>query len=512
MRVKREKSWVAGLIVLAWLWMNGIAAFHYEPWHDISQSWMIVRDLDLPGIFRQLSFEGHPCLWYMLLLPFVRLGFPFETIIVISLMLMLAALVLFLLYAPFRLPCKAVMAFSALFMFYLPVNARSYALVPLLLMLVYLAYPTRLTHPVRYACVLFLLCQVQVLLCGVCGALMAMWAWDALTALKQKKENIRPLACAAALLVMLAAVVFLYWQLKGSIDDNLLVEVNRPETATEIRHDFLWTLSLGSYYLFGGHFYDFGNTAWWLVLVPVALFAAGIGLWWMRKAFRSALIFGVSFVWQLFVHVFVYPQHRHHMLILFWILLLCIMLAQDEAKNTSKPEKRDEKLPRVLCAGMMVFCLLGYSYVYSDIQYECHPEKVNSFSKRVVEYVESELPEDAVIILDAEYKSTCVAAYLPQERIYNPTRHNRQAHFIQDEQPMMWSEGAVSLDEPVRELRAMGHTGEIYFLCDPSVENRVAQLSSQSEVKLTDCRSFTGESKYEQYLLYRVEETQSVGE
>ena len=49
----------------------------HEPFRDEAQQWLLARDLSVPALIRQMSYEGHPCLWYLILMPFAKAGLPF---------------------------------------------------------------------------------------------------------------------------------------------------------------------------------------------------------------------------------------------------------------------------------------------------------------------------------------------------------------------------------------------------------------------------------------------------
>lgn len=53
----------------------GFALYWHATWRDEMQAWLIVRDsADLPALFHNLRYEGHPALWYLLLMPLTRLS------------------------------------------------------------------------------------------------------------------------------------------------------------------------------------------------------------------------------------------------------------------------------------------------------------------------------------------------------------------------------------------------------------------------------------------------------
>ena len=48
----------------------------HECYEDETQSWLIARDLNPLEIINQMKYEGHSFLWYFILVPFAKLGFP----------------------------------------------------------------------------------------------------------------------------------------------------------------------------------------------------------------------------------------------------------------------------------------------------------------------------------------------------------------------------------------------------------------------------------------------------
>ena len=49
-----------------------ISVFHHEIWRDEAQVWLVARDLNLWGIIDHVRNEGHPLLWFYLVLPFAK--------------------------------------------------------------------------------------------------------------------------------------------------------------------------------------------------------------------------------------------------------------------------------------------------------------------------------------------------------------------------------------------------------------------------------------------------------
>lgn len=53
-----------------------VIAINHECYEDEAQSWLIARDLNFIEIIQQMKYEGHSFLWYFIIAPFAKLGFP----------------------------------------------------------------------------------------------------------------------------------------------------------------------------------------------------------------------------------------------------------------------------------------------------------------------------------------------------------------------------------------------------------------------------------------------------
>ena len=110
------------LLLILWLIVVLFTMFHHEIWRDEAQAWCIVRDLNFIEIFRSARTEGHPFLWYLILYPFAKLGFPVEIMQVISLFFVFISISFLLFKSPFNKFEKSIICFSALSTAYTTTN------------------------------------------------------------------------------------------------------------------------------------------------------------------------------------------------------------------------------------------------------------------------------------------------------------------------------------------------------------------------------------------------------
>ena len=100
---KLKKEQIINIIIII---VYGVITFfimlNHEPWRDEAQAWLIARDISLFDIFNYMKYEGHPCLWHLLLMLFAKLNFPYLTINIISWMIMLLSAILVIYKSPFN--------------------------------------------------------------------------------------------------------------------------------------------------------------------------------------------------------------------------------------------------------------------------------------------------------------------------------------------------------------------------------------------------------------------------
>ena len=104
---KKFKNTVMAVLLLGYLIFNGILLAGHELWRDEANVWLIAGKLTPFQLLKEIKYQGHPCLWYLLLMPLAKSGLPFRTIVYVSYGIMAAGAGIFLYRAPVSLPVKA---------------------------------------------------------------------------------------------------------------------------------------------------------------------------------------------------------------------------------------------------------------------------------------------------------------------------------------------------------------------------------------------------------------------
>lgn len=87
-----DKSKLKNLIfIFLYALFTLIVLLHHEIWADEAQVWLVVRDLNLFEIIEHVRTEGHPLLWYFLVLPFSKLNLSIFSMQILSWFIMTTA-------------------------------------------------------------------------------------------------------------------------------------------------------------------------------------------------------------------------------------------------------------------------------------------------------------------------------------------------------------------------------------------------------------------------------------
>ncbi len=199
-----------------------VAALNHEMWLDEAQAWVILRDCPLSELPHRLNIEGHPPLWYIVLYPFVKLGFPVNYASLISWFFMASGVLILLFKVELSLTLKAAIIASSGFLYFNSVMLRMYCLIPPLLFLILWIYPKRGQHPVLYGFLIALLANTHLFISGIVGMLGIFMIYELFSQWKStdKKENIGKLVglCIAGIGVLVLVIPLI-----GSISNNSVV-------------------------------------------------------------------------------------------------------------------------------------------------------------------------------------------------------------------------------------------------------------------------------------------------
>lgn len=166
---QKRKSALTASCFFVFAALTFITVLFHEPWRDEIHAWFLAGNYSVPRLFYEMRYEGHFLLWYLILMPFAKLGFPLITLNLISWVIFCASALFFLIKSPFRLSAKILALFSNAFLFWYPVVSRCYVLIPPLLFILASIYEERENHLVSFAVILALLANTHAYIEGFVG-------------------------------------------------------------------------------------------------------------------------------------------------------------------------------------------------------------------------------------------------------------------------------------------------------------------------------------------------------
>lgn len=195
-----------------------VVSYYHEPWHDEGQAWLIARDDSLWHLITYTThLEGHPPLWHLCLMPFAKLGVPFELgLKSVNIFFCAAAMWLLIVKSPLAWYWRFCLPFSYFVFYQFGIVNRTYSLLMFAIMLAAYYYPRKTEKPWPLACALILLSGAQAYgMMVACGIALA-WFIAICKSAKDKCGKLQlsnlwqQQQCQALLLLLVVAAFFAY--------------------------------------------------------------------------------------------------------------------------------------------------------------------------------------------------------------------------------------------------------------------------------------------------------------
>ncbi len=422
-KTTRRIIYPIALAVYAILTLAG--ALNHELWFDEAQAWTIARDNDLSGIIGMMKYEGHPPLWHFILHAFSTLGFGCGVMPIISWAFSVVTVTLIFFKLRLSPVLKLSLAFSSGFLYSNSVISRNYCLIPLILCLIAIVYPKRKEHPIVLGLLTGILALTHVAFSGIVGAIGIFMLVDIFSDWRNntKKQNVLNIA---GLLTAGVGVLFLVLPLLSSLSYNSVTAGKSLDFVTVVRKicQSPFDIAADSVVLSGEV-----NPLVTLAAMAVQLCMLFLILLLRKRKRAFAMLLVNLFVYVIVGHVVFYVNPNRAAILLFsFVFFICIAMQEESSQVKDSNLKSDSKLVKVLVnffsqcrmknielvASVMLIVTIpaGVSYLVRDLSEQFCPVK------KAAEYIESELPKDAVFVTSSDFLPQ-LSAYLPDAKIYS---------------------------------------------------------------------------------------------
>ena len=430
------------ILILIYLIITIVLMFNHELWRDEAQAWCIVRDLGLIDIFKMSRIEGHPILWYLLLYPFAKFGLPVLSMQIISLLFVFASVVILVFKSPFNYFQKIILCFNAGMLYYLPVVARNYALIPLILFLIAMLWKNRNRHIYLYSLLLIVLSYTHIYMTGVSFVLFGVLLYEQFkTYMNEKNIKIFGASFLLFLNFMVLFLVFNHTQ-EGNfaLKTELHILPSFNDTILLVSQVFVHTVIK-----YISPLIKYFNVISLVCLVPFIVI--------LYKMFRLNkkifIIFTASsgFILSIFYFVYFNGILYQKAFLLLLILIFCTWLLLEET------ETKDKIFLWSFNLLFIISTLVSPFVIFEEIKYNF------SDSKQIAQYIRQNLKdEDVLIAFGNPFVYSSISAYLPEKKIYNVISNSYISYY--------------SFKSDLNEKKEDLPVGKKYFI----IQNNVKQL------------------------------------
>lgn len=396
------------IITLLYAIFTLIVVLHHEIWVDEAQVWLLVKHLNIFELFNHLVNEGHPSFFYLLIMPFAKIGLPILAMQIVCWLSMVASVFLLLEYSPFNKFTKFAIIMSAGFLYYLPVIARSYSIIPLLMFLIAILYPKQQNHPILYTLLLVFLANTHVIMFVFCLCLALKFLYDIIS-----KKNTNKIHLFSLILITLGLTAVIV-QLSGSIESNNAITFDikniGDNTKQVLSLFFLNITDCVSDSITAQQLGAFSKTAFFVATVEWIFFLLSfIALFFINKIAFTFGFFSIAF--QFFIYIFSYNvMYPTRIFCALNILLFCFWIS---FKNIEIAAKRKLFIEIILSLIFVLTFMCSFKSIYADLKYPY------SSSKNTAQFIKNEIDKKALIIPDIDVYITSVMVYLPDYNFYS---------------------------------------------------------------------------------------------
>lgn len=476
---KKKNIIIDFLIVLIYFVLNIFLIKNHEIWRDEAQAWVIAKNLSLTEIFNILCTEGHPCLWFLFLIPFVKLGLPFEYIGYLSLIIMCLAAYILLSSSPFSTIINIGILFSSIFLFYNPVVCRIYSLIALLIILIAKYHNQRLEKPILYGILVSLIFQTHVLAFGLAIGLLIELVIDYFKNTNNKK-------------IIVAIVITVFSFICAILE--IMPRSNNTSGIDTSASSILTNLSLEK--ITGGMQY-LAYTAWgWLnketYFIPYILFFLCVVFIFVfiskNKTWEnnySTIIIAICGCGVFFGIVWlVYKPHSQMSSILTMILLFIVWILFENNKD------KNIKIVSILLLGLISF--LSFSVCQSVMRQDING--YYSTSKLTAEFISNNVTGNDVVVIENCVYDTTIYAYV------NSNNKDIEFYDLRNKQDFVFYQaGSDIINDKLTlnyiidtSLNELSHKNNVYYLTNSLLNDNRLQLIYSNE----DIETISGENYY----------------
>ncbi len=421
--MKDSKNLAINIIVtMLYALFTLIMVFHHEIWADEAQAWLIAKNLSIFdfSLFKHLVNEGHPSFFYLLIMPFAKLNTSIIFMQILCWFCSVVSVFLLLKKSPFNNFCKFSIVISGGFLYFFPVIARSYSILPLIVFILAIYYKKAEKHPYVYSILLSILANTHVIMFAFCVLLAVDFIHKIFKNIKNKSSQ-HIISIFIIILSFLTTII----QLAGSEASNGTIDFNSQNILTSaysvLCQFFGGAVSYIDTFMIHNMFMPPHVINYFVCCLLFSIFFIVLFIILFLKDKKLFFICFTSIVFQLMIYAFaystlIYPTRifSAFLIIIFgyWILL------------EQKSDNQKMLINIVISIFFLITSANGISFIQKDIKYNY------SSAKETAEYIKNNINKDALIIPTADAFGLGVYYYLPDYKFYSVYKHKEIKYMV----------------------------------------------------------------------------------
>ncbi|MBD8912097.1 MAG: hypothetical protein EGR82_00300 [Ruminococcus bicirculans] len=320
-------------------------SFFHEPWFDEAQAWAIARSGTIKEILFEIPhYEGHPPLWHLILVPFAKLGAPYElSLAVVNIFFMTLAVAVLLFKSPFPKLIRCLLPFNFFLFYQYGVVSRPYCILVLAIFLAAVCYKNRNEHPVKYLLCLALMCAVHSYGIIIAGCLCIAWLIEIFTEYK-KSGKLADILKDRRCWLMFCLLIFAMLVMAAIVPDENVYLGGKMSSETEKKFDFSYINILFCFVIFSDSiitsFFNYAGVPSEIasqipvIVVSILLVALFVTITYRNKKLLTFLLpYGVLSIFGSFVYI-----SPHHIGVITAFVIFVLWIIVDENGKVLLPE------------------------------------------------------------------------------------------------------------------------------------------------------------------------------
>lgn len=502
-RVKEGALFSPLLVTLIFFGLSLYFSLSHSMWRDEMQAWLIARDShSVFELFGNARYEGHPILWYLLLMLSKQVLAAPISMQILHVLLATAAVFILLKYSPFSNSQKLLLIFGYYPFYEYSTISRNYGMGVLLIFVYCALFKNRQKYILPIGITLFLLAQTNIF--GLIISLAAIASLLAGYLLELKRGRALPSAWAfcLGLAIAILGVLCSAWEMSPPADSGFAKEwffvwdkARFQGALAALSNAFFPLPTLQQHY--------WNATSWSgtfsaYVFAPLAVVACFLFAKSIKKNIPVLCFFLLALVGiELFLYVkyLGYWRHQGHLYIVF---IAAIWLARDSVIGGNQHDvdpsaKKQFKVNSVVLNFILVVHLLGALIAHVGEQ-----RFVFSSGRMAAEYLKSNQLLDNPLVAFPDFVAPSVLGYLGDKNIFYP-EVNANGSYIKWNTARLQRVDQFTAIQAARNLSAKS-TKDVIFLTNAPLDE--ALLSKEGLIPLG---AFEGSiNRDENYYLYVV--------